>query len=74
MVSPCGHGKPSAHSANRKKVEAIVDLHLQLCFLERIVMVTLQEARKIIAAAEIKAIEINQPVNIAVVDEGGRLR
>ena len=34
-------------------------------------MVTLQEARKIIGAAEKKAIEINQPMNIAVVDEGG---
>jgi len=36
-------------------------------------MVTLQEARKIIGAAENKAIEINQPMNIAVVDEGGNL-
>jgi uncharacterized protein GlcG (DUF336 family) len=39
----------------------------------RISMVTLQEARKIIGAAEKKAIEINQPMNIAVVDEGGNL-
>jgi uncharacterized protein GlcG (DUF336 family) len=36
-------------------------------------MVTLQEARKIIGTAEKKAIEINQPMNIAVVDEGGNL-
>ncbi len=31
---------------------------------------TLEEARKIIAAAEKKALEIKQPMNIAVVDEG----
>ena len=36
-------------------------------------MVTLQEARKIIDAAEKKAAEIRQPMNIAVVDEGGNL-
>jgi uncharacterized protein GlcG (DUF336 family) len=34
---------------------------------------TLEEARKIIAAAEKKAVEIKQPMNIAVVDEGGNL-
>ncbi len=34
---------------------------------------TLAEARKIIAAAEKKAEEIGQPMNIAVVDEGGNL-
>jgi uncharacterized protein GlcG (DUF336 family) len=34
---------------------------------------TLQEARTIIAAAERKAEEIGQPMNIAVVDEGGNL-
>src|ERR1700687_69378 len=34
---------------------------------------TLEEARKIIAAAEKKAAEIKQPMNIAVVDEGGNL-
>ncbi|HVW83546.1 MAG TPA: heme-binding protein [Bryobacteraceae bacterium] len=34
---------------------------------------TLQEARTIIAAAERKAQEIGQPMNIAVVDEGGNL-
>ena len=36
-------------------------------------MVRLQEARKIIEAAEKKAAEIRQPMNIAVVDEGGNL-
>jgi uncharacterized protein GlcG (DUF336 family) len=36
-------------------------------------MVTLYEARRIIGAAEKKAAEIRQPMNIAVVDEGGNL-
>jgi uncharacterized protein GlcG (DUF336 family) len=36
-------------------------------------MLTLHEARKIIGAAEKKAVEIGQPMNIAVVDEGGNL-
>ena len=36
-------------------------------------MITLKEARHIIAAAEAKAMEIGQPMNIAVVDEGGNL-
>ncbi len=36
-------------------------------------MVTLSEARKVIAAAEKKAGEIGQPMNIAVVDGGGNL-
>jgi uncharacterized protein GlcG (DUF336 family) len=35
--------------------------------------ITLADARKIIAAAEKKAEEIGQPMNIAVVDEGGNL-
>jgi uncharacterized protein GlcG (DUF336 family) len=35
--------------------------------------ITLQDARKIIAAAEKKAEEIGQPMNVAVVDEGGNL-
>ncbi|MGH9611206.1 MAG: GlcG/HbpS family heme-binding protein, partial [Bryobacteraceae bacterium] len=34
---------------------------------------TLAEARRIIAAAEKKAEAIRQPMNIAVVDEGGNL-
>src|SRR5919198_3159206 len=34
---------------------------------------TLEEARKVIAAAEKKAQEIGQPMNIAVVDAGGNL-
>ena len=36
-------------------------------------MVTLADARKIIAAAEKKAEEIGQPMNIAVADAGGNL-
>lgn len=36
-------------------------------------MITLADARKIIAAGEKKAQEIGQPMNIAVVDEGGNL-
>lgn len=35
--------------------------------------ITLEDARKIIAAAEKKAGEIGQPMNIAVVDAGGNL-
>lgn len=36
-------------------------------------LVTLNDARRVIAAAERKAQEIGQPMNIAVVDEGGNL-
>jgi uncharacterized protein GlcG (DUF336 family) len=36
-------------------------------------MVTLNEARKVIVAAEKKAVELGQPMNIAVADEGGNL-
>ena len=36
-------------------------------------MVTLSDARRIIAAAEKKAAEISQPMNIAVADSGGNL-
>src|SRR6188508_3015955 len=36
-------------------------------------MITLNDARRIIAAAEKKAAEIGQPMNIAVADEGGNL-
>src|SRR5437879_4214120 len=36
-------------------------------------MVTLEEARKVIAAAERKAKEIEHPMNIAVADAGGNL-
>jgi uncharacterized protein GlcG (DUF336 family) len=36
-------------------------------------MITLNDARRIIAAAEKKATEVGQPMNIAVVDEGGNL-
>jgi uncharacterized protein GlcG (DUF336 family) len=36
-------------------------------------MITLADARRIISAAEKKATEIGQPMNIAVVDAGGNL-
>ena len=36
-------------------------------------MITLEDARKVIAAAEKKAKEIRQPMNIAVADGGGNL-
>lgn len=36
-------------------------------------MVRLEDARRVIAAAEKKAQQIKQPMNIAVVDEGGNL-
>src|SRR2546429_9047188 len=36
-------------------------------------MITLNDARKIIAAAEKKAAEIGQPMNIAVADGGGNI-
>lgn len=36
-------------------------------------MMTLAEARRVIAAAEKKAVEIGQPMNIAVVDAGANL-
>ena len=35
--------------------------------------ITLREAREVIARAEAKASELGQPMNIAVVDEGGNL-
>ncbi len=36
-------------------------------------MITLADARRVIAAAEMKAEQINQPQNIAVADAGGNL-
>lgn len=36
-------------------------------------MLTLADARRVIAAAEAKAQEIGQPMNIAIVDAGGNL-
>lgn len=36
-------------------------------------MITLNDAKKILAAAEKKASEIGQPMNIAAVDSGGNL-
>jgi uncharacterized protein GlcG (DUF336 family) len=41
--------------------------------LKEIFMVTLNDARSVIAAAEKKATEIGQPMNIAVADAGGNL-
>jgi uncharacterized protein GlcG (DUF336 family) len=41
--------------------------------LKEIQMVTLDDARKVITAAERKAKEIGQPMNIAVADKGGNL-
>jgi uncharacterized protein GlcG (DUF336 family) len=41
--------------------------------LEDNVLITLSDARRVIAAAEAKAREIGQPMNIAVVDAGGNL-
>jgi uncharacterized protein GlcG (DUF336 family) len=38
-----------------------------------LLMVTLEAARRVIAAAEQKALEIGQPMNIAVADAGGNL-
>lgn len=35
--------------------------------------VKLEDARRVIAAAEAKAVEVGQPMNIAVVDAGGNL-
>jgi uncharacterized protein GlcG (DUF336 family) len=36
-------------------------------------MMSLEDARRVIAAAEKKAIEVGQPMNIAVADEGGNI-
>jgi uncharacterized protein GlcG (DUF336 family) len=41
--------------------------------LENTVVITLSDARRVIAAAEGRAHEIGQPMNIAVVDTGGNL-
>ena len=38
-----------------------------------LIMVTLNDARRVIAAAEKKAVDIGQPMNIAVADGGGNL-
>ena len=36
-------------------------------------MITLDDAKRVIAAAEKRAVEIGQPMNIAVADAGGNL-
>jgi uncharacterized protein GlcG (DUF336 family) len=46
---------------------------IHLLKLQEIAMITLENARKIIAAAERKANELGQPMNIAVADTGGNL-
>jgi uncharacterized protein GlcG (DUF336 family) len=60
-------------SGKCKTQDPTLDYRLQSFSPERRLMVTLGEARKVIAAAEQKAVEIKQPMNIAVVDEGGNL-
>jgi uncharacterized protein GlcG (DUF336 family) len=40
---------------------------------EELIMIQIEDARRIIAAAEKKAQQIGQPMNVAVVDEGGNL-
>jgi uncharacterized protein GlcG (DUF336 family) len=40
---------------------------------EELTMIRLEDARRVIAAAEKKAKDIGQPMNIAVADEGGNL-
>src|SRR3954469_23579095 len=44
-----------------------------ITFLKRTPHMRLDDARRVIAAAEKKATEIGQPMNIAVADEGGNL-
>jgi uncharacterized protein GlcG (DUF336 family) len=60
-------------SGKHETPDPTLDYRLQSLSSERRFMVTLGEARKVIAAAEQKAAEIKQPMNIAVVDEGGNL-
>jgi uncharacterized protein GlcG (DUF336 family) len=47
--------------------------HQYICKKGETTMVRLEDARRVIAAAEKKAREIGQPMNIAVADEGGNL-
>jgi uncharacterized protein GlcG (DUF336 family) len=55
------------------KCDPLLEWRLHSSSVERIFMVTLEEARRVIEAAERKAGDIGQPMNIAVVDEGGNL-
>jgi uncharacterized protein GlcG (DUF336 family) len=55
------------------KEEIIVPTSSVLFYSNGGKMVTLEDARRVIAAAEKKAKEIGQPMNIAVADEGGNL-
>jgi uncharacterized protein GlcG (DUF336 family) len=59
---------------------SLVEKHPVIAYLSKLIvikrrgeMVTLEVARKVIAAAEKKAAEIGQPMNIAVADAGGNL-
>ena len=50
-----------------------VNCSCSLCKTKSITMITLKDAQKIIAAAQEKAEQVGQPMNIAVVDAGGNL-
>jgi uncharacterized protein GlcG (DUF336 family) len=54
-------------------VELIIDTWLNKTSKEKHKMVRLDDARRVIAAAEKKAVEVGQPMNIAVADAGGNL-
>ena len=60
-------------SGKRDTCNPILERRLHSCSLEWTLMVTLEEARRVIAAAEQKDVEIKQPMNIAVVDKGANL-
>src|SRR6266700_1692046 len=64
MVQRFVHGFASSSLLKKKPVPTSL-----LWFMQ----VTLNDARRVIAAAEKQAEEIGQPMNIAVVDEGGNL-
>jgi uncharacterized protein GlcG (DUF336 family) len=61
--------QPGARNSDR------AECVLSICFCdwEEIKMVRLEDARRVIAAAEKKAAQIGQPMNIAVADEGGNI-
>jgi uncharacterized protein GlcG (DUF336 family) len=56
-----------------KVIEQLVRSARNIVQPRRISMIQLADARRMIAAAEKKAEEIKQPMNIAIVDEGGNL-
>jgi len=61
--------------ANFKRDSRLCDNKILIQFIKERnnFMVTLEDARRVIAAAEKKAEEIGQPMNIAVADVGGNL-